>query len=90
MNRTINATPPPAGPALRVVSVDGTEALSELFEYRVGFKSVSPDIDCQKMIGEACVFTPFGLARLRRLRLPKMGYVKSQPWRLGCERRTDD
>jgi type VI secretion system secreted protein VgrG len=56
MNRTINATTP-AGPALRVVSVDGSEALSELFEYRVSFKSISPDIDCQKMIGAACAIT---------------------------------
>ncbi len=56
MNRTLNASTP-AGDALWAVTLDGSEALSELFEFRVGFKSDSKDLDCQGMIGEGCGIT---------------------------------
>jgi type VI secretion system secreted protein VgrG len=36
------------------VSLSGREALSSLYRFTVQFKSASPDIDCQAMIGERC------------------------------------
>ncbi len=53
MNRALTATTP-LGEALWPVDFQGTEALSSLFEFRVGFKSEDPNLDCQAMIGEAC------------------------------------
>jgi len=53
MNRLIQAHTP-LKDALWAVSISGREALSSLYRFTVCFKSDSPDLDCQKMIGERC------------------------------------
>jgi len=39
---------------LWAVSITGREALSSLYRFTVRFKSDSPDVDCQAMIGDLC------------------------------------
>ncbi|WP_418648170.1 type VI secretion system Vgr family protein [Thauera butanivorans] len=53
MNRLLIAHTP-LGDALWAVSLSGREALSSLYRFTVRFKSASPDLDCQAMIGERC------------------------------------
>ncbi len=49
----ITITGPKAAATLRVHSVDGREALSELFEYKVEFLSEVEDVDLKALLGEA-------------------------------------
>jgi len=51
MHRLIQAHTP-LGDALWAVSLTGREALSSLYRFTVRFKSNSPDVDCQAMIGD--------------------------------------
>jgi|GEM_PF-606672 len=44
----------PLGKDWWVISLQGNEALSSLYEFRLELKSENPDIDIQSMIGEAC------------------------------------
>jgi len=44
----------PLGDALWAVSLSGREAVSCLYHFNVRFKSDSPNLDCQAMIGECC------------------------------------
>jgi len=44
----------PLNDALWAVSITGREALSSLYHFTVRFKSDSPDLDCQAMIGQLC------------------------------------
>ncbi|MFN3985920.1 MAG: type VI secretion system Vgr family protein [Rhodocyclaceae bacterium] len=44
----------PLRDALWVVSLEGVEAMSELYEFRVGLKSEDANVDCQALIGEVC------------------------------------
>ncbi|MFN3984582.1 MAG: hypothetical protein ACK4KV_03790, partial [Rhodocyclaceae bacterium] len=53
MNRPLIAHTP-LGRALWAVSVEGEEAMSALYEFRVGLKADTPDVDCQALIGEPC------------------------------------
>jgi hypothetical protein len=53
MNRLLTAHTP-LGNVLWAVRVSGDEALSSLYHFTVCFKSASPNIDCQAMIGELC------------------------------------
>ncbi|WP_418647835.1 type VI secretion system Vgr family protein [Thauera butanivorans] len=53
MNRLLTAHTP-LGDALWAVSLSGREALSSLYRFTVRFKSESPELDCQAMIGERC------------------------------------
>ena len=53
MNRLLVAHTP-LGDALWAVSLSGREALSSLYRFTVRFKSESPELDCQAMIGERC------------------------------------
>ena len=51
MNRDLTAHTP-LGEAWWAVSLTGREALSELYEFRLGLRSDDPDIDCQALLGE--------------------------------------
>ena len=51
MRRALNANTP-LGPLWWPTSLSGTESLSSLYAWRVGFESKNPDIDGQALIGE--------------------------------------
>ena len=53
MNRLLTAHTP-LGSALRILTLDGREALSELYAFELSFSAERPDIDCQALIGQLC------------------------------------
>jgi type VI secretion system secreted protein VgrG len=53
MNRLLTAQTP-LGNALRILSLDGREALSELYAFNLTFSADHSGIDCQALIGKLC------------------------------------